>query len=484
MYNDSDIELIKALCALPHETPWLEFKSNNFDPDMIGADICALANSAVLNERDCSYMIWGVDDATHEIVGTSGDFQTIKKGNEELENWLTRMLSANTTFTSRTVNVDGLDVFIVEISCPQVQPSTFKKEAYIRVGSITRKLKDLPQKEVLLWDRLRSSNFELKVAKQDLTLNEVFGLIDYTAYYSLKKLPLPSDDEGIAHYLLEDNILVHQDNDRYSITNLGAIALARRLTDFTNLSRKAIRLVQYEGKSRINMLKQMTIDKGYAVGMTDALNFIYTMTPNREEINGAFRETKYAYPPTAIRETLANALIHQDFSATGTSVTVEIFDSRIEITNPGAPLVDIDRIIDNPPRSRNEKLARLMRHFNLCEELGTGWDKIVLATEKMQLPAPTMIRYEENTRVVLFSSRPFNMLTKEDKLHATYQHACVKYLQGDAMTNKSLRERFGLPDSASASISRLIKEAIKEERIKPYESQTSNKYLKYLPFWV
>ena len=231
-------------------------------------------------------------------------------------------------------------------------------------------------------------------------------------------------------------------------------------------------------------LKQMTIDKGYAVGMTDALNFIYTMTPNREEINGAFRETKYAYPPTAIRETLANALIHQDFSATGTSVTVEIFDSRIEITNPGAPLVDIDRIIDNPPRSRNEKLARLMRHFNLCEELGTGWDKIVLATEKMQLPAPTMIRYEENTRVVLFSSRPFNMLTKEDKLHATYQHACVKYLQGDAMTNKSLRERFGLPDSASASISRLIKEAIKEERIKPYESQTSNKYLKYLPFWV
>ena len=125
-----------------------------------------------------------------------------------------------------------------------------------------------------------------------------------------------------------------------------------------------------------------------------------------------------------------------------------------------------------------------MRHFNLCEELGTGWDKIVLATEEMQLPAPNMIRYEENTRVVLFSSRPFNMLTKEDKLHAIYQHACVKHLQGDAMTNKSLRERFGLPDSASASISRLIKEAIKEEKIKPYESQTSNKYLKYLPFWV
>lgn len=63
----------------------------------------------------------------------------------------------------------------------------------------------------------------------------------------------------------------------------------------------------------------MTIDKGYAVCMQEALNYIYTMTPNKEEINGAFRETKYAYPPTAIREVLANALIHQDFSATGKS---------------------------------------------------------------------------------------------------------------------------------------------------------------------
>ena len=485
MYNHSDIELIKALCALPHETPWLEFKSNNFDPDMIGADICALANSAVLNERDCSYMIWGVDDATHEIVGTSGNFQSIKKGNEELENWLTRMLSSNTTFTSRTVNVEGLNVFIVEISCPQMQPSTFKKEAHIRVGSITRKLKDLPQKEVQLWDRLRSSNFELKVAKHDLTLNEVFGLIDYTAYYSLKKLPLPSDDEGITHYLLEDNILVPQDNGRYSITNLGAITLARRLSDFPNISRKAIRLVQYEGKNRINMLKQMTIDKGYAVGMTDALDFIYTMTPNREEINGAFRETKYAYPPTAIRETLANALIHQDFSATGTSVTVEIFDTRIEITNPGAPLVDIRRIIDNPPKSRNEKLSDLMRRFNLCEELGTGWDKIVSATEAMQLPAPRIIEYEANTQVKLFSNIPFNMIPKDEKLLAVYQHASIKYLQGNAMTNKSLRERFGLPSTASASISRLIKDAIAKQIIKPFdETVSSNRMMQYIPFYA
>lgn len=138
----------------------------------------------------------------------------------------------------------------------------------------------------------------------------------------------------------------------------------------------------------MRMLKEVTLDKGYAVCMEEALTYIYAMTPTSEDINGAYRETEYAYHPTAIREVLANALIHQDLTVTGAGTTIEIFDSRIEVTNPGTPLVDINRIIDNPPKSMNEKLSRLMRRFNLCEELGTGWDKIVIAIEAMQLTAP------------------------------------------------------------------------------------------------
>ena len=72
-----------------------------------------------------------------------------------------------------------------------------------------------------------------------------------------------------------------------------------------------------------------------------------------------------AYPAIALREAVANALIHQDFSVTGTGVVVEIFSNRIEITNPGIPLVDIYRIVDNPPKSRNEKLASLMRRLRM-----------------------------------------------------------------------------------------------------------------------
>lgn len=206
--------------------------------------------------------------------------------------------------------------------------------------------------------------------------------------------------------------------------------------------------------------------------------------PTEERIHGALREKKTAYPILAIREAVANALIHQDFSVTGTGPVVEIFDNRIEITNSGTPLVDVKRIIDNPPKSRNEKLAALMRRLRMCEELGTGWDKIVLTCELLQLPAPKIDLYDDSTRVILFAEMPFSNISIEDKLWACYLHACIKHVQGEHLTNSSLRERFGVKESSSGSISRLIKEAVEVRLIKPLDPTTAPRYMKYVPIWA
>ena len=181
---------------------------------------------------------------------------------------------------------------------------------------------------------------------------------------------------------------------------------------------------------------------------------------------------------------MANALIHQDFSIRGTGPVVEIFDSRIEITNAGIPLVDVHRIIDNSPKSRNEKLAELMRRLRMCEELGTGWDKIVISCEVLQLPAPKIALYENSTRVTLFAETPYSSFSQEDKLWACYLHACIQYVQGEQLTNSSLRNRLGLKDSSSGSVSRLIKEAVAANLIKPLEPDTAPRYMKYIPVWA
>ncbi|MDD3919694.1 MAG: putative DNA binding domain-containing protein [Eubacteriales bacterium] len=361
--------LIIELCKLPNETEWVEFKHNNYDPYMIGRDISALANSAALKDKSCGYMLWGIDNATHEIIGTDYNLQSLKKGDQEIGNWLRYLLSKNVDFEFHTVHINDKDVGILIINRAANQTVTFEKIDYIRIGSYTKKLNEFPAIQIQLWDKIRNTRFEEQFAKTDLNLERALHLLDYTTYFDIISIPQPTDAHGIVHYLQEEAIIIKQDNGLYSITNLGAILFAKRLVDFPRISRKAIRVVQYSGNNRLNMLKEDIGTKGYAVGFEGLIKYIEALIPTQEYINGALREKKSAYPILAIREAVANALIHQDFSIPGTGPTVEVFENRIEITNSGRPLVDIQRIIDNPPKSRNEKLASLMRRLKMCEEL-------------------------------------------------------------------------------------------------------------------
>lgn len=476
--------LINELRKLDNETPWLEFKHNNYDPDMIGSDISALANGAALREKNQAYMLWGIDNISHDIVGTDYNLQTLKKGNQELENWLRSMLSDNAEFTFESVQLEEGVVGVLTIQKASNYPVAFQKTEYIRIGSYTKKLHDYPAVQAQLWDRLRSDRFEEQYAKQDLALPDALRLLDYTKYFDYVGIPQPTDENGVRHFLEEDGFLVREDSGLYAITNLGAILFAKKLSSFGRIGRKAVRVVQYEGNNRLLTLKDDTQDEGYAVVFENLIKYIDALLPSAEVIIGAIRERKSIYPELAIREAVANALIHQDFSITGTGPTIEIFSNRIEITNSGTPLIDIMRIIDNPPKSRNEKLAAMMRRLGMCEELGTGWDKIVISCELNQLPAPKIELYESSTRVTLFSNIPFTALSPEDKLWACYLHACIMHVQGDQLTNRSLRKRFGLKESSSGSVSRLIKDAVDKKILKPLDPDTAPRYMKYLPIWA
>ena len=476
--------LINQLRRLPNETEWLEFKHNNYEPDTIGEDISALANSAALAEKSCAYMIWGIDNATHDVVGTEYSQYSKFKGNQELESWLRNLLTKNAEFEFHSASINGNDVVVLIIYRAVNQTVMFKKTDYIRVGSYTKKLSEYPAIQAQLWDRLRTVRFEEQLAKRDLRANEALNLINFSTYFDIKQEPQPSSSEGVMHFLLEEEIILNQDNGLYSITNMGALLFAKKLSDFPRIARKAIRVVQYDGTNRLDMLRDNTSEKGYVVGFEELIKYIEALVPTKEPIQGALREKETAYPLLAIRETIANALIHQDLSIAGTGPVVELFSNRLETTNPGTPLIDIKRIIDNPPKSRNEKMASLMRRLRICEELGTGWDKIAISCELRQLPAPRIDLYEQNTKITLFSETPFSSISPENKLWACYLHACVKFVEGDELTNSSLRMRFGLKDSSAGSISRLIRDAVDAKLIKPFDPKTAPRYMKYLPIWA
>ena len=191
------------------------------------------------------------------------------------------------------------------------------------------------------------------------------------------------------------------------------------------------------------------------------------------------------YPEIAVRELVANAIIHQDFNIRGAGPMVEIFSDRIEITNPGEPLIDTLRFIDQPPRSRNETLAAFMRRINICEERGSGIDKVVFQVELYQLPAPDFLVVGENTKAVLYAQKEFAQMTRQDRIRACYQNACLCYVSNAQMNNESLRKRMGIEDRNYPMASRIIKETLEEGLIKIYDpSNKSKKLVKYVPFWA
>ncbi|WP_060825106.1 ATP-binding protein [Sulfurospirillum cavolei] len=482
--NDYVISLIKELIKQPNETEWLEFKHNNDDKEMIGEYISALSNSAALNSKTNAYMIWGVDDATHKILGTTFKPSATTKGNEALENWLLKLLTPKIDFKFYEVTIDEKEVVLLEIAPANINPVTFSGVEYIRLNSHKKKLKELPEKERELWRVFDRIPFEKQIAVDNIDDSEVLNYLEYTKYFELLNLPLPENRQAILESLTNDDLIKKTENGKYSITNLGAILFAKNLNSFSNLKRKAIRVIQYKDNTKFETIKEREGTKGYAVGFEGLIDYINNILPSNEVIKQAFRENVRMYPELSIREIVANAIIHQDFFQTGSSVMIEIFSNRFEVTNPGTPLVDTDRFLDSPPKSRNEALASFMRRIGVCEERGSGVDKIVMQSEIYQLPAPIFEKTNEHTVAILFAHKELKDMDKSDKTRACYQHASLRYIQRDYMTNTSLRERFDIDKKNISMVSKIINETLKEKKIFIYDESVGSKARKYIPWWA
>ncbi|XPV68471.1 MAG: ATP-binding protein [Halarcobacter sp.] len=469
------------------ETEWMEFKVNNEKPKMIGQYISSLANSAMLHDMKKAYLIFGVDDESLEIIGTKVNLKLQKTGNEELENWLHRLLEPKIDFNFIDFDCEGLNVSVIEIDCAQREPVKFEGTEYIRVGSYKKKLHDYPEKERKLWQKFSTYCFEEDIALKHATNTQIFDLLDYENFFKLMNIPYNetiNDDNYILEKLKEHN-LIKENFDFLDITNLGALLFARKILDFHSLSRKPIRMIKYKGTSKIQTEFEIEGQKGYASGFKGLIKYIMDKLPRNEVIKDAIRKDVPLYPEIAIRELIANALIHQDLTISGVNPMIEIYDNRIEISNSGKPLIDIKRLIDYQPKSRNEKLSYLMRMMGICEERGSGIDKVIEYIELYQLPAPKFIEESDFFKVVLFAPLEFEDMDRKDRIRAAYQHCCLQYMKQEYMTNSTLRKRFGMKDGQHSKVSKIIKDAIEEGFIKPADpSNKSTKHIKYVPYYT
>ena len=484
-----NIDLIDALInearSNKTELPWIEFKENYSDPQGIGEYVSALSNTAALFNQEHAFMIWGVNNETHELTDTTFDPQTAKVGNQDLSLWISTQLDPQVQFYFHCTKIEGNKVVLLEINRAFSSPTKFRGIDYIRIESNNKKLKDFPDTERELWAVFSKRPFESLIAMENVSGDFVLRELDYSAYFEMLNLDLPSNRDALLEALKNDSMIVKSETGNYNITNLGAILFARRMQDFPSLERKAIRVIKYDGTDRIaSASKEQVGGKGYANGFEGLIDYINNLLPNNEILGKAIRSVVPMYPEIAVRELVANAIIHQNFFMQGTSPLIEIFDNRLEITNPGVPLIDKNRFIDHPPISRNEKLASFMRRIGVCEERGSGYDKVVFQTELYQLPAPEIDIYNDHTKVILYAHKDFSKMSKDDKYRACYLHACLKRVNREYMTNSSLRERFKIDPKNSSMISRLLNDTCAIGLIRISDDSTSDKNRKYVPFWA
>lgn len=482
MEEENLVGLLQRLTQQPSECEWVEFKHNFHSPEEIGERISALANGACLHQQPYGYLVFGVEDKTHQILGTTFKVKSHKKGEEELEHWLINRLNPRIDFRVHEFDYEGKHISLFIIPSASDRPISFLHVNYVRVGSITRKLSDFPDKESKIWNNKVEHSFEKEIAKSRLVASDVIKLLSSQTYFDLLKIPYPSTQEGVIDKFLVEHLIV-KEGATFSITKLGAILFAKNLADFETVQRKSIRVIVYKGKNKIETVREQIGTKGYALGFEGLVDWVNSQLPANEEIGKALRHESRMYPEIAIRELVANALIHQDFSEKGFPM-IEVYSDRIEISNPGEPLIKPERFIDAYV-SRNEKLADLMRRLGFCEEKGSGMDKVIFYNELYQLPAINVMIAEKRTRVVLYSYKTLNETDKNEKIRACYQHACLKYVSNEKMTNQSLRERFKIEDHNYAIASRIIRDAIAEGVIKEDDpTNKSRKYASYIPFWA
>jgi predicted HTH transcriptional regulator len=320
-------------------------------------------------------------------------------------------------------------------------------------------------------------------AATDLKVEDVSNLLLLESYFKLSALPRPSDLAAAIDRLRIDG-LVHESGGKYSIPRSSALMLATDMDAFPELERKKTRVVVYNGTSKLNTKLERTAVRGYAVGFQGLVKFIGEQLPQNEVIENAVRKETKLVPESVIRELIANAHIHQDFEIPGTSVMIEIYSDRVEISNPGVPKIPTDRFIDGC-QSRNERFAMMMRKLKICEEKGSGIDRVVEAAEILQLPAPDFRTGFQSTTTVIYGPRDFDEMGRDDRVRACYQHCVLRYVMSKQMTNQSLRERFNLPENKSSIVSQIIAFAAESGFIKPDgKAGGSRKFARYIPIWA
>ena len=392
--------LLEQLRKLPMETEWAEFKVNNFEPQAIGEYISALSNAACLHKKKKAYLVFGIENETHNIVGTKFKPKKKKVGNQELENWLITQLSPGIDFVIHEVQVNGNSVVIFEIDAAGNAPVKFKGKAFIRVGSYKQPIAKFPEKERKIWTSQPGFDWSAQIC-DGATINDLDPKAILKAREEYKQKHPHLADEVT---LWDDRVFLNKAKVTIEdgITRTALILLGKE--DSYHFLIPAAPQISWILKDENN------IEKDYA-------HFSQPFILNIEKVFNKIRNLNYRYMPDGtlfpieitqydpwvIREALHNCIAHQDYELKGRIHVVEKPDQLI-FSNLGHFIPGrVETVLEKDAPSdvyRNLFLANAMVNLNMIDTIGSGIKKMFLEQRKRFFPLPDFDLSQEDKTVV------------------------------------------------------------------------------------
>ncbi|MCD8120471.1 MAG: putative DNA binding domain-containing protein [Lachnospiraceae bacterium] len=352
---------IYELLSYVSEKEWFEFKENWYHADELGQYISALSNSAAIVGKSYAYFVWGVNDKSHEIVGTTFNFDQ-DVNHEPLKHYLARQLKPDINFMFEEVTMEGKRVVLLTIPAAKTVPTSYAWERYIRIGSSKENIKKYPERESWLFYVLGHGvpTIENTPAEyQDLTFDKLL------IYYYTKNLKLNPDT-------FKKNLSLYTEDGRYNM-------MAQLLSDDSHMN---IRIALFAGKTKADRLIAVREfgNQCLLYSLDDVLRYgdILNIMQADERDRIVERKEVPLFDNDAFREAVINAFAHNKW-VSGLEPMISVFSDRIEILSRGslAPEQTMEGFFAGESVPVNRKLSEILLQLHISEKTGRGVPKII-----------------------------------------------------------------------------------------------------------
>jgi ATP-dependent DNA helicase RecG len=379
--------LLDRLRAEPRETEWLEFKANRYEPQVLGGYLSALANAACLLGMPRGYLVFGIEDGSHAVAGTTFD-PLAEKGNGDqlLPLWLSLGLQPNVGFEIHPFDYRGARVVLFEVHPAFDRPVKFYGTAYVRDGTSKTELAKYPEKERAIWNR--RVDWSAQICEQ-ATFDDLLpeAIIKARREYATK---FPGQADEMAGW--DDSTFLNKARltIRGAMTNAALLLLGR--PEAAALLAPAVTRISWMLKNERNEeLDYEHFGPPFLLNVDKVLARIRNLTVRELPDGTLFPVELTQYDPWVIREALHNCIAHQDYGLRGRIQVMETPDSLL-LTNVGGFLPGrVEKVIEqDAPLEiyRNPFLAEAMVNLNMIDTQGGGIKRMFMKQRQRFFPLP------------------------------------------------------------------------------------------------